>query len=395
MDRSIFERSPTGSLVKIAGTDARTGEYEHVAFQPYPLGEEEPNLAGTTWRAVAAAGTELGRLGQAGRQIPDPTLLRQPTLRAEAQSTSALEGTFAPLEDVLAADLTEPGARSASLREVLNYVEAAETAFAWLQEGRPLSTASLSSVHEILVQGTPADTREAGRVRRIQVAIGSHGGHISTARFVPPPPGMELDAAFRDLLDWLNGPSRMLDPVVAAAMAHYQFETLHPFNDGNGRIGRLLVVLQLLARGALPQPPLLTISPWFEARRDSYQDRLRAVSAVGDWDGWVGFFADGLADSCRRTVRTVTDLLALEAAYLDRIRAAGLSGALIRDITAQLIGNPFVTAASVARATGKTTAGARNAIGQLIGLGVLRERTTRSYARVYEAVEVFQILQRP
>ncbi|MCK9878714.1 hypothetical protein MXD59_23625 [Frankia sp. Ag45/Mut15] len=127
MDRSIFERSPTGSLVKIAGTDARTGEYEHVAFQPYPLGEEEPNLAGTTWRAVAAAGTELGRLGQAGRQIPDPTLLRQPTLRAEAQSTSALEGTFAPLEDVLAADLTEPGARSASLREVLNVATAVRT----------------------------------------------------------------------------------------------------------------------------------------------------------------------------------------------------------------------------------------------------------------------------
>jgi hypothetical protein len=117
--RSLFERSPTGRLVKISGTDGRTGAgYEHVAFQPDPLGHDEPGLAGPTWRAVSEAGFALGRLDQAGRQIPEPALLREPALRAEAQSTSALEGTFAPLEDVLAADVTDPGSRSAPLREV-------------------------------------------------------------------------------------------------------------------------------------------------------------------------------------------------------------------------------------------------------------------------------------
>ncbi|WP_391530177.1 Fic/DOC family N-terminal domain-containing protein [Candidatus Frankia nodulisporulans] len=121
--------------MRIAGTGARTGEYEHIAFQPHPLGEEEPNLAGTTWRAVAAAGTELGRLGQAGRQLPDPTLLRQPTLRAEAQSTSALEGTFASLEDVLAADLTEPGARSASTSWMPPATATPSTGVAWRRPG--------------------------------------------------------------------------------------------------------------------------------------------------------------------------------------------------------------------------------------------------------------------
>lgn len=393
MDPQLFEHSTTGSLVTITGTDARAREYKHVAFQPYPLGSSEPALTGTTWRAVSEARGALGRLGQAGRQIPDPSLLRQPTLRAEAQSTSALEGTFAPLDDVLAADLAEPEARSASLREVLNYVEAAEMAFASLDEGRPLSAVSLCEIHQVLVRGTPAETSDAGRIRRVQVAIGGHGGALHTARFVPPPPGVELEAAVRDLMDWVGSTSRALDPVVAAAMAHYQFETLHPFNDGNGRIGRLLVVLHLVASGALTHP-LLTISPWFEHRRGEYQDRLRAVSSDGHWDGWIGFFATGLAESCHQTLRTVEDLLGVQAAYTDQIRAAGLTGGLVRDIADRLIGNPFVTATSVSGLTGKTPQAARNAILRLVEIGVLRERTRRSYARAYEAPDVLDILRR-
>jgi Fic family protein len=207
-------------------------------------------------------------------------------------------------------------------------------------------------VHRVLVRGTPADTRDGGRVRRIQVAIGSRGGAIDTARFVPPPPGIELESAVRDLVDWINGPARTLDPVVAAAMTHYQFETLHPFNDGNGRIGRLLVVLQLLAGNVLAQP-LLTISPWFEARREEYQGRLRVVSSHGDWDGWIGFFSAGLAESCHQTVRTVEDLLKLQVEYIAQVRAAGLTRVLVRDIVEQLIGNPFVTIRSISTATGK------------------------------------------
>ncbi|WP_235825823.1 Fic family protein [Candidatus Frankia alpina] len=225
------------------------------------------------------------------------------------------------------------------------------------------------------------------------MAIGSRGGSIETARFVPPPPGLDLDAAVRDLIDWMVIGSRDFDPVVAAAMAHYQFETLHPFNDGNGRIGRLLVVLDLCGRGALPQP-LLTISPWFEARREEYQDRLADLSARGDWDGWIGFFATGLAASCAQTVRIVDDLLALQADYVTRIRAAGLTGGLVRDIAARLIGAPFVTARTVSADTGRTYQAASNAIGKLVELAILRERTGRQYGRVFEAAEVMAVLQR-
>ncbi|EFC81776.1 filamentation induced by cAMP protein Fic [Parafrankia sp. EUN1f] len=393
MDRDRFERSPTGHLVKIAGTDGRTGvAYEHVAFQPDPLGGAEPALAGGTWRNVARAGRALGRLDQAGRQIPEPALLLQPTLRTEAQSTSALEGTFAPLEDVLAAEVTEPTSQSEEVREVLNYVRAAEAAFAWIGDGRPLTVAALCQMHRDLVRGTPADTRDAGRIRSIQVAIGSRGGAIDTARFVPPPPGLELDAAVRDLLDWVNFDSKVIDPVVAAAMAHYQFETLHPFNDGNGRIGRLLVVLDLCWKEVISEP-LLAVSPWLEVRREEYQDRLREVSAVGDWDGWISFFSEGLAESCEQTIRTVDDLLGLQAEYVRRLKVAGLTGGLVRDVIDRLIGSPFVTVRSVSEDTGRTLQAASNAVARLVDLEILRERTGRSYGRVFEAVEVTSVLR--
>ncbi len=272
MDPERFGSSPIGVLVPIRGTDGRSGaEYEHVAYLPNFLGDQ-PALDNEAWREVGAANRALGALDQAGRQVPEPTLLRRPTLRREAQSTSALEGTFAPLREVLEAE--DDGHLSAELTEVLNYVHAAEAAFGALADGRRLSTPLLMELHARLVDGTSAKTRDAGRLRTVQVAIGSPSARVTDARFVPPPPGLQLEASVRDLVDWMNGSRRAeRDPVVAAAMAHYQFEMLHPFNDGNGRIGRLLIVLGLIQDGTLGEA-LLSVSPWFEARRIEYQNRL-------------------------------------------------------------------------------------------------------------------------
>jgi Fic family protein len=189
----------------------------------------------------------LGALDSTARQLPNPQLLRRPALLREAQSTSALEGTYAPLSEVFTAADDQPD--NTSLREIFNYV-AAEHAFTGQAEGRPLSLGVLRELQQILVRGTPSDTPQAGQVRDIQVTIGHRtGASIVDARFVPHPPGDELVARLRELVDWMRvDRSRSIDPVVAAAMAHYHFETLHPFNDGNGRIGRLLIVLQLLFR---------------------------------------------------------------------------------------------------------------------------------------------------
>ncbi|SNR82291.1 Fic family protein [Blastococcus mobilis] len=386
-----FASSPVGHLERIQGTDGRTGrEYDHVAFVPDPL-DDEPELSGVTWRAVSRAGHALGRLLQAGRQVPEPALLRRPTLRREAQSTSALEGTFAPLEDVLAADALDEAPHSLELTEVLNYVQTAEFAFAEIAQGRALGLVLVEDLQGRLARGTPADTDQAGHVRTIQVAIGEAGGSIETARYVPPPPGLELERSLRDLLDWTNASRRRnRDPVVAAAMAHYQFEALHPFNDGNGRIGRLLVVLQLIQDGAL-EDPLLSISPWFEQRRRDYQDRLLEVSASGDWDGWVRFFAEGIETSALDTAVRVDRLLRVQEDYAGRLRHVGATG-LIRDLAKSLIAYPYIDVSRTAARLGSTFQTVNKAVARLVDLGILRERTGRSYGRLFEAAAVVEVM---
>lgn len=394
MDVARFARSPVGQLVPLRGTDDRTGEqYDHVAFMPYPLADE-PILSGPTWWAVSRAGHALGRLHQAARQIPSPALLRRSTLRREAQSTSALEGTFVPLGEVLAADVLGEASQSVQLREVLNYANTAEAAFGWWADGRRITVGMLCELHRLLIEGTPTDTDQTGRVREIQVVIGSRGGSVIDARFVPPPPGLDLEAGLQDLVDWVNASEvRRRDPVVAAALAHYQFEALHPFHDGNGRIGRLLVVLQLMQDGVL-NDSLLSVSPWFEARRSDYQERLALVSAVGDWDGWVGFFAAGLEASAIDTAERIDALLDVQERHLTLLRDAGVTG-LAREVAESLIAYPYATVSTLAERTGKSFQAANNAVRKLVELGVLTERTGRTHGRVFEASGVVAALTRP
>jgi Fic family protein len=371
--------------------DGRTGRsYDHVGFVPDPL-VDVPALSGRTWTKVSRANRALGALRQGSSLIPNPGILRAPTLRREAQSTSALEGTFAPLDDVLAAEAVGKASRSPALAEVLNYIDTAELGFAWVQERR-VTTGLLEELQSVLVRGTAADTPQAGHIRTVPVAIGTRGGGIEDARFVPMPPGAPLRSAVGDLLDWVDAaPRQDLDPVVAAALTHYQFETLHPFNDGNGRLGRLLIVLQLMRSDVLSEP-LLSVSPWFEARRDQYQEALAAVSAEGAWDEWVTLFADGIYSSAVDTGSRMSDLLAVQAEYRDRIRASGARG-MVLDVAEHLIGAPFVTVPMLASALGKTYQAASNAVARLVELDILTE-VERQGVRVFRASNVVQVTMR-
>lgn len=392
MDEAALRSSPIGRLVPISGHDGRFGEdYDHWAFVPDPL-PSIVDLSAPTWRLVGDAMLNLGRLDQAGRQVPNPALLRRSTLRREAQSTSALEGTYAPLSEVLEVDPDDlhPAPRSPELREVLNYVRAAEHAYAVVRE-REISISLLGELHRLLVAGTPADGSMAGIVRTHQVVIGPAGARVTEARFVPPPPGLDLDIALRDWVGWVEGPSQ-LPVVVRTALAHYQFEALHPFNDGNGRIGRLLIVLQLLRDGVLHEP-VLTVSPWFEARRREYQERLRGVSETGDWDEWVAFFADGVAAQAASTTEKVTQLLAYQEGTRALARQRGIRGLGV-DVIEGLIARPILTSGWVAGAHGVSRQAAINAIGRLVDAGILRETTGGTYGRVFAAEAVIQILER-
>ncbi|WP_314455737.1 Fic/DOC family N-terminal domain-containing protein [uncultured Microbacterium sp.] len=391
MDRSRFATSPIGALLPITGTDGRGERYEHVAFAAHPL-SAPPTLSTATWNRVARANRALGRLQQGSLLVINPGLLRQPTLRREAQSTSALEGTYAPLEDVLAADVMQGSERSAALNEVLNYVSAAENGFRWVQQQRAVTVGLLCDLHRTLVQGTSADTDEAGRIRRIQVVIGSRGGRVTDARFIPMPGGAQLESGVQDLMTWMQSADDAIDPIVAAALTHYQFETLHPFNDGNGRIGRLLIVLQLVGLGVLSEG-LLSVSPWFEKRREAYQDLLAQVSSTGRWDEWVAFFAEGIEASAVDSAERIRLLLELQTSYHERLRAAGARGA-VRDIADLLIGRPFVNIPNLRDATGLTYQAVSNAVRKLTELGILEQRAVPG-VMAFRAREVVDIISAP
>lgn len=196
-----------------------------------------------------------GELGD----LPNPDMLRRPTMRREAQSTSALEGTFEPLETVLAQDYEvgeDKSGLSESMREVLNYLDAAECGIGQIQSGRPISLPLVRELQKLLVKGTKSDNPQAGDIRSTQVFIGSPTRRIEDARFVPMPPGRDLDIAVQLLVDWWRSRKEPGLAVLDMAMFHYQFETMHPFTDGNGRIGRLLVLLQMMSRGLLSHPLL-------------------------------------------------------------------------------------------------------------------------------------------
>ena len=350
-------------------------------------------LSGRTFNAVASARAALAALDSSASRLPNPGLIRRPTLRREAQSTSALEGTYASLEEVLAADEDDP--TGGNLGEVVNYVRAADHAFAWLDDGRPLTVGLLTDLQGQLVRGTAADTDQAGRVRTVQVLIGNNpGARVEDARFVPSPPGPELEQRLRDVVEWMAADhGGDIDPVVAAGMAHHQFETLHPFDDGNGRIGRLLIVLHLMTNGTLVEPTL-TVSPWFEERRREYYDRLFGVSARGDWDGWIRFFADGLAASAVDTRRSLLDLLDVQDVLKGKVRQMGLRAETAMQLVDYSLGKPIFTVRQVERHLGVTYPRANQLVQQLVEAGVLRRNDTKANPREFTAPDVLAVLLR-
>ena len=234
--------------------------------------------------------------------------------------------------------------------------------------GTSLTLGMLNELQRTLVRDTASELSDAGGLRDRIVVIGARGRQLDAARFVPPPPGDELRGGVESLLAWIETPPRV-PTVVQAALTHYQFESLHPYSDGNGRLGRLLVIVQLM-RGALIREPLLVVSPWLEQRRERYQDELLQLSITGDWDAWIAFFAEGVAASAAESQHKVERLVELQARLRGSVQAAGKRGASER-LAADLVGLPFVTNADVARRYGLSPQGAINAMRTLLELGIV------------------------
>jgi Fic family protein len=391
MDRSRLAHSPVGRLIEITGTDPRFQEdYRTQAYLPDPLPAVVTLTPKThTWIARAAAG--VGRADQAVKQLPNPSLLVRPTIRREAVSTSALEGTYAALTDVLEADFLDEGDLTSSVAEVRNFVRAAESALRWIED-RPITLRMLEHVQKILVRGTRADNVDAGRIRTNQVLIGVDRRRVAEARFIPSPPGDLLRDGAEAWQAWIQD-GHDLDAIAKAALAHYQFETLHPFNDGNGRLGRLVALLQLITAGQL-QSLTVNLSPWLKEREEQYQTHLFDVSATGDFDPWVTFFCQALVAHADEAVDRVGQLLALRQDLLDTARRARVRGVGLM-LAGDLIGYPMVTARMVKDLYEVSPQAANNAVGRLAGIGILRERTQRSYARIFSCDSVLAIVDTP
>ena len=390
MDVARFRNSPVGRLVPIRVVEAdRT--FEHEAFVPSPL-PSALNLSQETWALVTEAAEALGRLDGAANRLPNPYLLVRPALTKEAVSTSALEGTYAPIEEVFQAELFDEAKLSASTAEVRNYVLAAERGLEMVKS-LPIARRVATEVHGILMRGSRGDYAEIGHFRRRQNWIGTRRGQpVTESLFVPPPPGKELDDGIDEWERWVNDDAVRLPILIKVALAHYQFETLHPFIDGNGRVGRLLIVLTLVESGDL-RVPLLNISPFFEQARDEYIDHLRAVSATGDFEPWVAFFAGAIKTQSEQALSKADALVEAREKTMEKLRNANIRGVALR-IAEGLVGSPYTTATRAADAYGVTYEAANSAIARLVEHGVLREATGRTYGRVFMSPEIVAIVSR-
>ena len=287
------------------------------------------------------------------------------------------------------------------MREVLNYETMAEDAFEWVAQQRSLTVPMLCELQMTLARGTHLQKPSSGHIRPVQVVIGRRPNipeaefPVKAARFVPAPPGVDLQARLRDLLDWIaTDRSNVIDPVVASAMVHYQFETLHPFHDGNGRIGRLLIVLQFYNTGTLSEPTL-TVSPWFEARRSEYEDRLLGVSTKGDSDSWVAFFANGIVESASATRRQMIALVAVQASLKETIRQSALRADTAHKLVDLAVSRLTFTVRQVEHNLGISYGRANKLVNSLVELGVLEELGEQAYNRRFHAPEVLRVLLRP
>lgn len=392
MDTARLAESPIGNLIEITGTDSRfQEEYRGKAYLPDPLPHAVPSLAGATYARIARTAASVARADQAVKQLPNPSLLVRPAIRREAVSTSALEGTYAAFTDVLEADFLGDDEVSSEVAEVRNFVVAAEAALEWIKD-RPITLSMLEHLQKILVRGTRADTAEAGHIRTTQVLIGVQHRRVEEARFVPPPPGDHLRDGCLAWERWIQS-VHDLHPVAASALAHYQFETLHPFNDGNGRLGRLVALLQLITADEL-ESLVVNLSPWLKERESEYQAHLLEVSASGDFDPWVAFFCEALCAHASEAVDRVHDLLALRQELLDRANKARVRGVGLL-LTGDLIGFPMVTARTVAELYEVSPQAANNAVTRLTEIGILRQRTKGRYARIFSCDPVLYLLDRP
>jgi len=374
MEPQVFRSKARGEVIK-----AVEGYW---AFHPAPLPSQFPlpqDLAAVLDEATGA----VHRLGGVGRLIPNPRLLILPHLRLEAVLSSRIEGTETDVDELL---LFEAGDSDPNLaidaHEVTNYIVAMEHGLARVKEGFPISTRLFREMHERLLNGVRGQHRKPGELRSSPVWIG--GTNLENAIFVPPPPDV-MSKALDDLERFLH--QRQWPLLLQLAIAHYQFEAIHPFLDGNGRIGRLMIPLMLIQRKALPQP-LLYLSAYFEQRRSEYYEHLLQISQTGDLEPWLRFFFEGVKQQARDAEERTVRLVELQHQMRNSLLEEGRPNSVVR-LAEYLFAIPTVTAQQVAERLDVTRPTAHAAINALVERGDLHEVTGRNRNQIFKAPQIF------
>jgi len=374
-----FRRSSAGTV--------RRHPLGYRTFIPNPL-PPSIQLTDNLVNRLSEADRALGTLNGMGETLPNPHLLIVPFTRREAVLSSRIEGTMASLSDLFQFEAGKETAVPGDVREVANYVRALEHGLRRLSE-LPLSARLVRELHEHLLRGVRGENYTPGEFRTSQNWIGPPGCMLNDATFVPPPAD-EMPALLSDWERFLHAHSRF-PPLIECALMHYQFEVIHPFLDGNGRVGRLLITLYLVARGHLSQP-LLYLSAFFETHRDEYYDRLLAVSRRGDWEGWLDFFLRGVAEQSRDAVERSRRILSLQEEYRRRLYAAKASASAMRLIDV-FFQSPVVTIPMAASAIGVTYPGAAWALNKLVAAGMVRELGPFKRGRMFFAEELVRKIE--
>lgn len=336
------------------------------------------------------ASRSVAMLAGVGETLPNPRLLISPFLRREAVLSSRIEGTVSSLADVLRFEVFEDrnSVRSADTREVANYVWALEEGLRLLkEEDLPLVMRLLNTVHERLLTGVRGNDKRPGQIRNKQVWIVLNSSD-ENARFVPPATEFVPDL-LRDLEIFINEELE-IPPLVQCAMLHYQFEAIHPYEDGNGRIGRLLIVLFLCAKGVLPTP-LLYLSAYFERHREEYLDHLFQTSVTGNWQPWFRFFLKGVAEEAKDALQRSRRLRSLREDYRDRLQRSRQSGNTLR-LLDDLFESPVMTAPYAADRLDVTLEGARMILERIAQAGLV-DVDKKHWPHFYIARGILEIVE--
>ena len=362
------------------------------AFVPAPL-PPHPPIAWTTElrRKFDQALVALGRLDSVSTLLPDTSLFLYMYVRKEAVLSSMIEGTQSSLSDLLLFELDqEPGVPLDDVREVSNYVAALDHGLRLLEEGLPLSLRLFREIHGVLLTKGRGSNQIPGEFRRSQNWIG--GTRPGNAAFVPPP-AEEVLQCMNKLELFLHDQPEPTPVLFKAALAHVQFETIHPFLDGNGRLGRLLITLLLCEQKVLREP-MLYLSLYFKTHRQYYYEMLGKVRLTGDWEAWLDFFADAVIVTATQAVETARHLLDLSNQDRDKIKGIGRAAASTLQVHRALMAHPIATSGSLVEKTGITPATVNKALGHMEQLGIVKELTARKRNRLFSYEGYIEIMSR-